>query len=76
MKLNLGGKIIEVKSVIETENFERYDEEIKDAVVGDTVGIQVNLISDNKGFFQKLFGNSNETYNILKNYKGKRVEFF
>lgn len=68
MKSNIGGKIFEVRSI------EMNHKQLKEANPGDNIGINVRLTSDN-GFFKKIFGNTNEEYNILKNYKGKSIEF-
>lgn len=69
MKLHIDGKILELRSV------EINHQQIKEANSGSNVAINLRLINENKGFFGKLFRNSDEGYNLLKNYKGKSVEF-
>lgn len=74
MKLHIDGKIMEIRSI------EINHQQIREANSGSNVAINLRLINQtsinqNKGFFGRLFQNSDEVYNLLKNYKGKSVEF-
>ena len=66
MKLNVSGKIMEVRSI------EAHHKQMIEANPGDPVGVSLR---SNEDLLKKVFSLGNEDYNILKSYKNKIVEF-
>jgi translation elongation factor EF-1alpha len=69
MKFNSNGKIMEVKFI------EMSHKQVKEANQGDKVGINVRLNKSNESFLKKVFSPTNEEFIVLRDYKGKHVEF-
>lgn len=77
MKSNIGGKIIEIKSIQKRAGFDSSIPLAEAKTEDGMLTINVRLLSENEGgFLKKIFTKGDKELELLRGFSNRKVEFF